>query len=225
MGEGKYLSVKETVEKVYSMVKENDIQAVDAYFKSLGEDKIVVNTWIQVQCDINNVKKDPEASAKVGNLGIAYCMLKNYRVPAAMMLHNVSAFFMPDWDENIDSNAIPTIVEAARKQVPLREEIGDNGPLIWAYWDLGMAELVAGNVVESSDAFEKGLVLADETNDPDSAAWCLLFLGKLKIKYLPEEKSEGQKDMLNAAKTIMDIGQEWEKESVGPILEVVGLKL
>ncbi len=224
-GQSNYLTNKEIVEKIYSLLQSEDLDSAKAHMFSFGDDKTVVNTWIGLQCDINNIKGDPYLSAEFAEAGIAYCSEKGYKMPAAMMLHNISAFFMPNWDENVDSAAVPIALDAARRQVPIRKEIGQEGPLLWAYWDLGLAELVAGNADEAIASFNAGVEIAEKTGDKDGGAWCKLFIGKTKIKHFPDKKEAGEKEMLEAARTIMEIGQDWEKESIPGILKTVGLKL
>ena len=223
-GEGEYLSSKETVDMLYNHVRNDNLDSAVAYLKGLGEDEVIVQTWMNVQCDINNIKHDPRASARIGQAGVQYCLEKDYKLPAAVMLHNITAFFMPNWDEDVDSEAVPIILDAARQQVPLRREIPQPGPLMWALWDLGMAELVAGNTAEAIKAFEEGEKIGNEQDDKDGAAWCRLFIGKAKIKYLPDLKSEGEKDMKDAASIILEFGQDWEKESIPGILKAAGLE-
>ena len=219
-GHGSYLSDEETVNKIYDYLQQDQIDSATAYFKDLGDDKIVIQAWVNVQCDINNVRHDPKASARIGLAGVDYCLEKGYKLPAAMMLHNVSAFFTPDWDENVDPE---TILDAARRQVPIRREIPQPGPLTWALWDLGMAELIAGNAVEAIKSFEEGEKRALEQDDRDSAAWCRIFIGKAKVKHISDLKAEGEREMLDAAEVITEIGEDWEKEAIDGILKSVEL--
>ncbi len=222
-GHEEYLSDKETVDKVYGYLQNDQTDSAAAYLKGLGEDKIVVNTWINVQCDINNVKGDPKASAELGRMGVDYCLEKGHKPPAAMMLHNIGAFLMPDFDEGVDTSAIPMVLDAARQQVPLRREIGQPIELMWALWDLGLAELAAGNAVEAINVLREGARIAMDDKDDNAAAWCSIFIGKAMVKHMPERKSEGRQKMHLAAKTIMTTGEDWEKEGVKQILESVGL--
>jgi hypothetical protein len=225
-GQGNYLSDSATVNKIYGYLENKQLDSAIAHIKGLGDDQTVAQTWINVQCDINNIKQDPKLSAQIGNAGVDFMMEKGFKGGAAMMLHNISAFFMPEWDENVDSDAIPVIVDAARRQIPLRLEKAEEqpGPLMWAYWDLGMAELVAGNSDLSIMAFEEGVEIANQQEDANGAAWCNLFLGKTKVKLVPDQKSNGEAMMRDAAKVIMDTGQDWEKDSIPGILQSAGLE-
>ena len=222
---GQYLSDEVTVEKVYSYLTSGNLDSAVAYIKGLGEDNVVVNTWVNVQCDINSVHKDPRMSAEIGRAGVDYCIDKDYKLPAAMMLHNISAFFMPKFDEGVAPADIPTILEAAQRQVILRRLIKQDDPLMWALWDEGVAMLAAGNAVEAIMQLEEGVSIAQKNEDKDGEAWCCMFIGKAKFKYTPSQKEEGRKEMLGAAKVLMEIGEDWEKESAVEILASVGLKL
>ena len=215
---GQYLSDEATVEKIYSLLTSDNLDSAVAYLKGLGEDKIVVNTWIGVQCDINNVKKDPRISAVIGQAGVEYCIDKDYKLPAAMLLHNISAFFMPKFDEGVAPADISTILEAAKRQVILRRQIKQDGPLMWALWDEGLAKLAAGDAVGAIVQLEEGVSIAQKNEDKDGEAWCCMFIGKAKYKHTPSQKEEGKKEMLAAAKVLMEIGQDWEKESAVEIL-------
>ena len=223
-GEGGYLSNKETIDKIYDWLQSNQLDSATAYLKSLGEDQAVAQTWVNVQCDINNIKHDPETSAEIGQAGVDFMMEKGFKIGAAIMLHNISAFFMPNFDENVDPEAIPTIISAARKQVPLRKKIGQPGPLMWSFWDLGVAELAAGDADKAIKALEEGVKVASEQNDNNGAAWCNIFVGKAMVKYLPDQESEGESIMRDAANVIMDTGQDWEKDAINGILQSVGLE-
>ena len=222
-GEGNYLSDAETVEEIYAYMQQDKIDSATSLLKGLGDDKQVVQTWIGVQCDLNNVKQDPLISAKIGLAGVDYCLEKDYKLPAAMMLHNVSAFFTPNFDEGVDPVHIPMILDAARRQVTLRREINQPGPLIWALWDLGVAELTAGNANDAIQALKEGARIADENNDRGAAAWCRLFMGKTKVKLIPDLKEEGERELRDAVAIISEIGQDWEKDEIKKVMKSVGL--
>lgn len=222
-GKGSYLSDKETVDKVYGFIKSGDVDAAEAFFKGLGEDKVVVPTWINVQCDVNNIQHDPVASSELALPGIEYCISKGHNKGAAMMLHNISAFFMPNFDEGVAQEHAKLAVDAARRQVPLRREIGEDGPLMWSMWDLGLAELASGNADEAIKVLTEGEALAIKSDDKDGAAWCRIFIGKAKFVHKTELKDEGHQDMIQAGKVIFEVGADWEKQSVGQIWESVGI--
>lgn len=222
---GKYLSDETTVEKIYSYLTSDDLDSAVAYFKGLGDDNVVVNTWINVQCDINNVKKDPRMSAMLGQAGVDYCIDRDYKLPAAMMLHNISSFFMSKFDEGVLPADIPTVLEATKRQVILRRQIEQDNPLMWALWSEGVAKLAAGNAVDAIVQLEEGVSIAQKNKDKNGEAWCCIFIGKAKYKYTPSQKEEGRSEMLAAARVIVDGGEDWEKESAVEILESVGIIL
>jgi len=219
-----YLSDKETVDKVYGLIKSGEIDAVVAYFKGLGEDKVLIPKWIHVQCDINNVCHDPMASSQMSLPGIEYCISKGYKVQAAMMLHNTSAFFMPDFDENVDPEGAKIALAAARKQLPIRRDLGDAGPLMWSMWDLGLAELVVGNADEAIKILSEGEALAFKSDDKDGAAWCKIFIGKAKFLHKTDLKDEWLQDMKDAGNVILEFGADWEKKAVSQIWKAVRIE-
>jgi len=223
---GKYLSDEATVDTVYGFIQSGEIEKAVEHIKGSSEDdQKIAHAFVSVQCDINNVKHDPVGSAALAQHGVAFMQEKGFKRGEAMMLHNISAFFMPDWDENAIEGATTTGLAAARQQVPVRKEIGDQGPLMWAHWDLGMCLLVAGEIDEAIKTLEEGEKVAIKQDDKDGAAWCRIFIGKAKVKYKPELKNEGEKEMLEAAKVINEVGADWEKEEIPKILASVGLKL
>ncbi len=224
MAQDQYLSDAETIETIYGFLTEGQIDSAAEFLKGLGDDKVVIQTWIAVQCDINNVKKDPRASAEIGWKGISYSLDKGYKMPAAMMLHNISAFLMPNFDEGIDPEAASVILNAARQQVPLRREIGQPVPLMWALWDLGLAQLVSGNYAESISSFEEGVKIAEELDDHEAEAWCRIFIGKCKYRHNPELKAEGEKTMREAAAVLMESQEDWVRESCQNIMKSVNLE-
>lgn len=224
-GQSEYLTDQATVDTVYALLQTGDKDKVSEYFKSLGEDQIVVNTWIKAQCDINNIKGDPKLSEIVGRTGIEYCLEKKYAVPAAMMLHNISSFYMPDFDENIIPEALPVVLEVTEQEVELRRKIGEEGPLLWALWSQGLANLANDKADEAIRILEQSKQMAVKADDKDAAAWCDLFIGKAKIKHQPENVDEGKQQMLEAAEVLNEIGADWEKESLPGILGSVGLKI
>lgn len=131
---GGYLTDKTLVDSVYQMVASGNIQSADDYMKGLGDDKAVVSSWIGVQCDINSVKLNPDATWAVAEPGNAYCLAKGFKKPAAMMRHNICAY-MPQFDEGVTPECAARAVDAARRQVPLHREIGE--PMYWTMWYLG----------------------------------------------------------------------------------------
>ena len=222
---GKYLTDEATVEKIYGYLKSGELDSAVSYLKGLGEDKVVVNTWVGVQCDINNVKGDARMSGEMGRAGADYCIEKDYKLPAAMMLHNISAFLMPNFDVGVKLADIPTALEAAKRQVILRRQIKQDGPLMWALWDEGLAHLAAREPDEAIKFLTEGTELAMKMEDKDGEARCRIFIGKAKVKFMPDKKAEGEKEMLDAAKVIMEVGEDWEKRDMGVILRSVGLEL
>ncbi len=219
-----YLSDAQTVDSVYALVTAGKIDEAADFFKALGADQAVITTWMNVQCDINNVKKDPRASAQIGQVGVDYCLEKNYLVPAAMMLHNIASFFMTDFDENVAPADVPTILEAAKRQTILRRQIKQESPLMWALWDEGLAHLANKDAEQAILFLSEGAELGCKMEDRDGEAWCNLFIGKTKVKLMPERKAEGIEQMNAAAKVIMEVGEDWEKESLPEIFKPVGLE-
>ncbi len=218
-----YLTDEVTVETIYSHLKNGDVPSATAFLISFGDDKTVMKTWIGVQCDINNVKKDPYASEKIAREGVKFALARDYKTGAAMMLHNISSFHLPNWDEGVDPNVIPGIIEVATLQVNLREQLEDKNSLGWAYWDQGIALLAGLKTSEAINGFKKSVEVAESIGDRDLAAWANLFIGKSMIKENPSIRHEGENVMRQAVATINEVGEDWEKEEVVKILASVGL--
>lgn len=212
------LSDEATVETIYSLLKSGNAVGAVTHLKGLGDDRTVLKTWIGVQCDINNIKGDPDLSEMIARPGIEFALERGLKPQAAMMLHNISAFHMPNFDEGVTPTVIPGIVAAAAKQVELREQLDDKRSLGWAYWDYGMTLLAAGRPAEAVAALENATAVAEGLGDKDAAAWARLFIGKTNVRHVPARREEGLALMKSSAATIREVGQDWEKEEVVKIL-------
>ncbi len=212
------------VETVYSLLRNNRTESAAEYIKSLGDENTVIRIWLDIQHDIFNVKDDARASALIGRIGAEYAAEKGYQRTAAVMLHNICSFLMPNFDEGVDSEVLPIVIEAGRRQVELRREIRHKSRLVWALWDLGLAELAADHATEAIEALSEGEKLALDNGEMKASAWCRIFKGKAMVKYKPELEFEGARDMLEAAKVIRETGETLEKEAVSKILKSVWLE-
>lgn len=225
MSEGKsqYLTDESTLSKIYTCLTDNNLAAAVGYLKGIGDDATVMKTWIGIQCDINNIKKDPYASELIAWEGVNFALTKGYKTGAAILLHNISSFHMPNFDEGVDATVIPKIIEASAKQVEIREQLEDKPSLAWAYWDHGLALLAGSEPVKAALVLQKTVEIAGQLNDPDLAAWANLFIGKAIVKSGPEHQAEGSQKMQQAADIIRKVGEQWEKEETAKILASVGL--
>lgn len=218
-----FLTSESLTEEIYQLVVLGNLQQAVEVLEKQGDSTKVMQTWIGVQCDINNVKKDPVASERIAWLGVAYAHKFNFKRGAAILLHNISAFHMPNWDEDVNPAVIPSVVKAATEQVALRREIDDVPSFAWSWWDLGMAQLIAGNRTAALEAFTEGKQVFIGASDKDGAAWCDLFIGKAMLKLAPTEPEKGKAVMKDAAAVIQEVGEDWEKEETVKILAKVGL--
>lgn len=216
-----YLTNKSVVDTLTEILSNGTDENIIEFFLSKENPEQIVRTWVSAQCDVNNINHDPYGSARIGLQGIEYCLLKGYKKPAAMMMHNICAFFMPEFDENVDPKCHTMLLETARKQVELRREIEEQGP-VWALWTLGLAESVTGHHENALKHLSEGADLALERNDANAEAWCRLFIGKIKIRSNLDSET-GKTEMLNASSIILNTGADWEKEEVSKILSSVSL--
>ncbi len=212
------------VDTVYSLVRNDQMDSAVRFIKGLGDENSVVRIWLDIQRDIFSVKRDAHASAAIGRIGAEYAVEKGYIRTAAVMLHNICSFMMPEFDEGIDAEDHQAIIDAARRQVELRRRIRYKSKLVWALWDLGIARLSAGHADEAIKALSEGEKLSLDQDEAKAAAWCRIFIGKTKVKYMPDREFEGERDMLEAARIIRKTGKSWEKEAVGNILKSVYLE-
>jgi len=216
-----YLSDPETVDLIYNMLTDGNPEAAWTYLQKLGDPPMVAGKWIAVQCDVNNVKLDPHRSAEIGWAGVEYCMAKGFKKGTAILLHNIAAFFVPEFDALPTAEEVSMMVEAGKRQVELRRKIGDVGPLIWGLWDYGTAQMFAGNSAEAIASLEEGMQMAKTANDADAENWCLAMIGKTRC--LAGNKERGEKELRRAVETIARIGEDWEKEGMTQLLKSVGL--
>jgi hypothetical protein len=219
-----YLTDESTVEKIYSFLKKDQLDQAVAFLTGLGEDHEVLKVWIGVQCDIHNIKGDPYLSEKIARPGVDFALQRGHKTPAAMLLHNISAFYMQQFDESVDISAIPRVIQAAEQQVSLRRQLDNQASLGWSLWDLGLALLASGDASSAIVALEEALQVHERSHDQYDAEWARLFIGKTYIRYYPEKKQAGIDMMLIAAAVIRSTGQDWEKEELVKILETVGLE-
>jgi len=219
-----FLTDAVTIDTLYDLLQNDRLDEAVAYLKSLGDPPVVMQKWIGVQCDINNVKHDPRLSELIARPGVAFALEHGFKKGAAILLHNITAFYMPDWDEGVDPAIAPRLAETAMQQVALRRELNDPGSLGWALWDLGMCALVAGDFDGAVNAFDESASVFASNNDPDGEAWAKLFKGRAFVRLKPLFAAEGKSLMTEAGETIRKVGEEWEKEEVGRILTRSGLK-
>ena len=212
------------VDTIYAMIKYGRLQQAAEIVKKDGNPDAVIRSWLDLQHSILEQKKDARAAALFGELGAQYAEGNGYSRSAAVFYHNICLFLMPNFDEGIQPEDLELALKAARHQVELRRKINHRSRLIWALWDLGVAELAGGNQQAAMAALVEGEQLALKDEDLKAAAWCRIFIGKAKIKYRPEKQFEGEREMLQAAKTIREGSGEWERESVHKILVSVWLE-
>jgi len=217
----RYLSDEATVDRVYDLLLRGDVEAAVALVKTSGDDNAVVNAWIALQCDINNVKGDPHRSEQLARPGVDFALERGMKKGAAILLHNLFAFHAQHWDEGVDPAVVPGIVEASRRQVELRQELDDAASLGWAWWDLGMSELVARNRDNAVAAFTQAERVHGERDDPDAVAWATLFKGKTLVRLSTDDAATGRQMMEGAAQAIRALGEQWEKDAVAEIIATV----
>ncbi len=218
-----YLTDEATVETLCAFLERGKTDDAVAYLKSLGDPKTVAGKWIGAQCDLNNIKGSPTLSEQIAWPGVYFMLENNFKKGAAMMLHNLTAFYMPNWDQEIDPTIAHRLVKAAKQAVELRRELDDPAGFGWSIWDLGMSHLVGGEIREATAILEEAARSFDEKNDANGAAWARLFIGKAYFKHYPAQKEEGKRIMEDSRRVILDIGEDWEKEEVVKILATVGL--
>jgi hypothetical protein len=218
MTEGKtpYLTDKETTDLLYGLLRADRLDEAVERLKAAGDPPSVLKRWIGAQCDIHNIMGDARLSEVLARPGVEFALDHGLKREAAVLLHNIFAFYTQAWDEGVDPAVAPRIVDASRLQVSLRRELPDRGSYGWALWDLGMSELVAANLEASFAAFEDAERVHRELGDEDSAAWARLFHGKGLLRQGRE--ADGREMMTSAANVIRAQGQDWEKEEVEKIL-------
>ena len=218
-----YLTDVATVESIYNYVKDNDLAGAISVIHQKGDDQAVMTAWIGVQCDINNVKGDPYSSEEFARAGVDFALSKGFKRGAAILLHNITSFHMPNFDEGVDPGVLETNIAFATQQVELREQLDDKPSLAWSYWDKGTALMAAKRFQEAITEFKKSIEMAKTLSDRDLAAWSEIFIGKALVKIQPMNRAEGEKMMREAARVINEIGEGWEKEEITKILTTVGL--
>ena len=216
-------SSADLINTVYALISDGELLKAADLVRGTSSSDAVVRLWLDLQHSIFELKEDARAAALFGELGARYAEENGYLRSAALFYHNICSFLMPDFDEEIQPQDLDLVLKAARLQVELRRKINHRSRLVWALWDLGIAKLAGGNHQAAIAALVEGEQLALKDGDKKAAAWCRIFIGKAKIKYRPEKQFEGEREMLQAAKTIREGSGDWEKESVRKILKSVWL--
>ena len=135
------------------------------------------------------------------------------------MLHNIAAFCAPEFDENVAEGCQKAGFDAAQKALELRKELGEKGPLAWAHWDMGLYHLIKKDADQASRQFLECIKVAEEANDTLNVAWGKVFLGKTKLKLIPEKREEGLKDLEEAKAIFEKEKKDWGLEEVEKIMK------
>jgi len=209
---------KEILNQVIILLDEGKEEEAEDYMNELGDDKTVLKYYTELGIDLHHAGKLDE-SMQVNQLGVKAALEKGDKKAAAIMLHNIAAFCAPEFDENVTEECQKAGFDAAQKALELRKELGEKGPLAWAHWDMGLYHLVKKDADHASEQFLGCIKVAEEANDTVTAAWGKVFLGKTKLKLIPEKREEGLKDLKEAKATFEKAKDDWGLEELEKIVK------
>jgi hypothetical protein len=209
---------KEILNQVITLLEEGDEEEAEDYMNDLGDDKTVLKYYTELGIDLHRAGK-LDQSMQVNQLGVQAALKKGDKKAAAVMLHNIAAFCAPEFDENVTEKCQKVGFDAAQKALGLRRELGEKGPLAWAHWDLGLYYLIKNDPDGASRQFLECIKVAEEANDTLNIAWGKVFLGKTKLKLIPEKREEGLKDLEEAKAIFEKEKDDWGLEEVGKIMK------
>lgn len=218
---------EEFANSIHAFIQSGDLHLAANAIKSSGDPEVAATNWIGVQCDINNVFKDVNSSEQIAWLGVSFSIENGMTKKAASLLHNISAFYTPDWDAPVDPAVAAVVLKAAQQQVPLRRELSaggeDLGPLGWGLWDLGMAQLINGLFESAIESFQESIEVHNRISNRNGAAWSQLFQGKAMLRQTLHD--QGIVLIQSAAATILEIGEDWEKEELRKVTSTIGIEI
>jgi tetratricopeptide (TPR) repeat protein len=217
VGQAQEEKKKEILNQVITLLEEGREEEAEDYMNDLGDDKTVLNSYIELGIDLHHAGK-LDQSMQINQLGVKAAFKKGNKKAAAIMLHNIAAFCAPEFDEKVTEKCQKNGFDAAQKALELRKELGEKGPLAWAYWDMGLYYLIKKDADHATQHFLECIKVAEEANDPLNVAWGKVFLGKTKLKLIPERKEEGLKDLKEAKAIFEKEKGDWGLEEVGKIL-------
>ena len=216
MGQAQEEKKKEILNQVITLLEEGKEEEAEDYMNELGDDKTVLKYYTELGIDLNRAGK-LDQSMQVNQLGVKAALEKGDKKAAAVMLHNIAAFCAPEFDENLTEECQRAGFDAAQKALELRKELGEKGPLAWAHWDMGLYHLVKKDADKASEQFLECIKVAEGANDTVGAAWGKVFLGKTKLKLIPEKREEGLKDLEEAKAIFEKQKDDWGLGEVGKI--------
>ena len=208
---------REILNQVVTLLDEGKEEEAEDFMNDLGDDKTVLKYYTELGIDLHHAGK-LDQSVQINQLGVKAALKKGNKKAAAVMLHNIAAFCAPEFDENVTEKCEEVGFDAAQKALELRKELGEKVPLAWAHWDMGLYYLIKKDAELTTQHFLECIKVAEEANEPVHAAWGKVFLGKTKLKLIPEKKEEGLKDLKEAKAIFEKEKDDWGLKEVGKIL-------
>ena len=139
----------------------------------------------------------------------------------AVLLHNIVAFLLPDFDISVNKEDALEAERAAEKAVPLRSILNEPSALCWAWWDLGCARLAAKDIDGAIYALGEGLNLVerslDEAPKDPQLKQISLWLKLFSLRALWKSGNSGEHLRPEARKiteNILKIDSNWDKKTL-----------
>ena len=173
---------------------------------------------LQIALNKNGYKKE---SRWVGWNGAARASQQEAIKEEAVLLHNIVAFLLPNFDIDVDREDALEAERAAEKAVPLRSFLNEPLPLCWAWWDLGCSRLAAKDNDGAIYAFGEGLSLSEKITDRDSdnkeLELHILWLKLFSLRALWKSGNSGKHlrdEAQKISEKIFKLDDSWDKKTL-----------
>jgi len=217
---------KLTLELIQDNRKEEIIPLIVDQFQ---DDKDKLKALIQTQIQMKEVGGGyPPIGKQIRTINeiIVYTELaekfaldKENKLTVGILNHNLSSFCFPNMDEGVDEKLITTGYEAAVKDLEIRKEIGEKGPMLWAKWLVGVSEFIKGDKKQAIGTLEKAIRIAQEEPVNNSiVTWSNMMIVKFKLK----TDSIKRKDAIKRIAEIkLALEEAEDKYGLGTLEEIV----
>ena len=148
-----------------------------------------------------------------------FALDKENKLTAGILNHNLSSFCFPNMDEGVDESLIIPGYEAAVKDLEIRIEIGEKGPMLWALWLVGVSEFIKGDTKQAIKTLEKAAKIAQEEPEVKSIiTWSNMMIVKFKLKTDAIKNKDAEKQI---AEIKLALEKAEDKYGLGTLDDIV----
>ena len=152
-------------------------------------------------------------------LAESFALDKDNKLTAGILNHNLSSFCFPNMDEGVDEGLITPGYEAAVKDLEIRIEIGEKGPMLWSLWLVGVSEFIKGDTKQAIKTLEKAAKIAqEEPVEKSIITWSNMMIVKFKLKTVAIKKKDAEKQI---AEIKLALEKAEDKYGLGTLEDIV----